>query len=1268
MRKFVFCLAVLAFAFMAPVALQAQTKGSLSGTVTDPAGAVVPGANVTLRNNATGATRTVSTADNGVFTFIPVEPGLYTLTVEISGFKKAVANNVEVNVNTPAQVSISLETGAVSETVTVTGAQDVVNTSSPSLTSVINTRQVTDLPLPTRNPLDLAGLQAGIAVTGNDTRGASIGGLRQTATNLTQDGINNMDNFVKTSSLFALNAPSLNSISEFSITTNTTGSEAGRGVAQVNLVTKGGSNDFHGGVFYLHRNEALNANTWFNNRNKTPRALLRQNFFGGDIGGPVYFPNLGDGGKSIFNGKDRAFFFFSYEGFRENFAVTRNRAVMTPEARNGIFRYARTCPATPDPNCSNGVQTVNLLAVGLQHNVNPIMSGIQSNIPAPNNTSCASFDIFNFSCFSYNVVGTDPNDKWVGRYDHQLVKHSSYGSHKLEVVFNRAHFLLTPDTFNSLEAPFPGGDNAFQESKRWLITGALVSNFGSSITNVFRYGKQWAPVFFLRDSQPTSPFVVMQTVADYNNTFMSQGRDTTVDQYTDNASWVKGKHLVRFGFDYQKIFADTINDAGINQTINLGTPNTNPSGLSGGASGNLPDASNAVLARANAVYANVVGNLNTATQTFNVTSPTSGFVPGATRSRIFKENDVALYVQDQWRMWSNLTVNAGVRWDWMGVPTIPNGLAIQLTNPFDVFGISGKGNLFNPTGPTGAPPAVGVLDFVSGNTGKKLYNDDWNNFAPFVGFAWSPDFKSGFLHTIFGSPGRSSIRMGYSISYLHDGFTVISNALGTGTTNPGLIQSAANNSPTGVLTAAGVTIPVSAFKVPITDKENFDANFNNSVWAIDPNLRTPYVQQWNVGYEREIFPNTALEVRYVGNHAVKVWWANNFNEVNIFENGFLAEFNRAQANQAICQANATACTTAQGAAGIAAASRTSTSFGNWGLAGQVPLTMLNTFFGSATSANFVNSTFTTAVSGNNVGTFASTLAFNSAFINTRKLFPQNFFVANPNANGATFLTNDSMSNYHALEVELRRRFSSGLQFQADYTFSKAMTDAPGALGNNQSDLVSFRTLRDKHLDYTRSSQDQTHRFVANALYELPFGKGRYWMSDANSFVNQIIGNWNVGSIVTWATRPPWYVASGRTTFNSFNAGSAPAQLKGITFDEFKSHVGLFETPAGVFFLDPEFITRVQTEGLITTPPAGQWGNFPINSIDGPTYFNIDMSVTKRWPINERVRLELKTTFINILNHPSFVYGTLNFDSTNFGRITSTSGSERQIHFTGSVRF
>lgn len=1234
----------------------AQTTGSLSGTVTDPNGAVVAGATVKITNTATGAERSATTNSNGAVFFEALQPGTYSVSVEGKGFKKTVASNIEVSVANTAQFSIALELGLSSEVVNVTTAQETINTSSPSLTNVVDTRQVKDLPLPTRNPLDLAALQAGIAVVGTDTRGSSVGGLRQSATNVTQDGINAMDNFVKTSSFFAISAPSLNSTAEFSITTGTVGSEQGRGVAQVNLVTKGGSNEFHGGIFYLHRNDALNANSFFNNSTGTnattgkpvqPRNRQRQHFFGFDIGGPVYFLGFGEGGPHIFNGKDTAFFFFSYEGFRENFSATRNRTVLTPEARTGIFRYTGT---------NGALQTVNLLSIGNVGALNPIMTALINSTPTPNNTLVG--DNFNTAGFLYGVNGSDINDKYVARYDHQLVKESKLGAHKLEFVFNRADFSLNPDTFNGLESPFPGGINAFQESQRWLVTGALVSTFGNS-TNVFRYGKQWAPVGFLRDANPGSPFVIFATGTTPTNTFMSQGRETIVDQIKDDFSMTKGNHIIRAGFDYQQVFADTFNDAGINQSISLGTNSSNPSGI---LLSELPFGTNADVTRATAVYATIVGNLASSTATFNVNSPTSGFVLGATRSRLFKQRDVALYVQDQWKFRSNITLNFGVRWDFMGVPTIPNGLAIQ-PNPTEIFGVSGFGNIFNPNAPAGVPTTVVNLNFVDGDTGKKLYNRDWNNFAPFAGIAYSPNFENKFLKALFGSVGKSSIRAGFSISYLRDGFTVISNALGVGTTNPGLIQTASNTTPTGVLTAAGVPLTTPTFQIPISDRTNHLINPGNGLWAIDENLRTPYVQQWSFGFEREIAPNTAFEIRYQGNHAVKVWRANDFNEINIFENGFLNEFRNAKINLA-----------ARGGSSFAP-----------GCVGCVALPLLDKFFaGLASSSGYTSSTFISNLNNDNVASFASTLAQSNTYRANRENpangIPFNFFMVNPNAAFVRLLSNDSMSNYHALQIELRRRFSNGFQFQADYTFSKALTDAPDAQGNNQSDLVSFRTLRNKRLDYRRANFDQTHRFVTNAIYELPFGKGKMFLNGSNPIVNYLVGGWTLGGILSWSTRPPFFISSGRTTFNNFNSGNNPAQLLGITFEEFKKNLGIFRRPEGIYFINPDllnittnattgaFVSSTLKPGLLGVSAPGTFGNFPISSLNGPQFFNLDLSLVKKIRIRERVSLELKTTAINVLNTPSFVFGTQSFDSTSFGRITGQSGSVRIIHFTGSVRF
>jgi len=261
----------ISYATMIQAAFQAQTTGSLAGTVTDPGSAVVAGATVTVVNVTTGAERSGVTNSSGAFDFQTLLPGTYTISVEAAGFKKAIVRGVIVSVASTAQVIIPLEIGLANETVTITTTQDVINVTSPSLTNVINTRQVVDLPLGGRNPVELAALQAGIAVIGTDTRGASVAGLRQTAVNLRQDGINAMDNFVKTSLFFAITTPSLNSTQEFSITTGTVGSDAGRGAAQVNLVTKGGTNEFHGGAFLQLINESYNANTFFNNFNGTVR-------------------------------------------------------------------------------------------------------------------------------------------------------------------------------------------------------------------------------------------------------------------------------------------------------------------------------------------------------------------------------------------------------------------------------------------------------------------------------------------------------------------------------------------------------------------------------------------------------------------------------------------------------------------------------------------------------------------------------------------------------------------------------------------------------------------------------------------------------------------------------------------------------------------------------------------------------------------------------------------------------------------------------------
>jgi hypothetical protein len=1249
-----------ALSLIGSIALGQASRSSLSGLIHDQGSAAVSGAKVTAKHVATNEEFQTTSDAQGAFIFPSLPLGKFSVTIDAAGFKRLEAQDVTIEVGTPAKLNIALEVGQVNEAVTISGTQEVVNTTSATLTNVVKTNQIKDLPLPSRNVLELARLQAGVAVSGTNTRTASVGGLRGSATYVTQDGVNAMDNFVKTDSFFALTAPSLDSVQEFSLTVGTVGSDAGRGVAQVTMVTKGGTNQYHGRLFYQHRNDALNANTFFNNASGTPKEVLRQHFAGFNIGGPVWLPKK-PFGPAAYDGRDKSFFFFSYEAFRENFQATRNRTVLTPEARQGIFRYT---------GANGQVQTLNLLNVGDFGALNSMTTAQLNAMPAANNTLVG--DGLNTAGHRFNVTGTDPSDKYVGRFDQKLLDSSKLGSHKLEFVYNHAEFLLTPDTFNNLEAPFPGGVNGFQSSKRILATAAIQSTLGSRMTNEFRVGHQRAPVGFFRDGQPSTPFLNLNSVTDFDNTFMSQGRNTLVYQFIDNFSLVAGRHSFRMGTDIQSISAITFNDAGINQTININSNNVNPDGILPAEFPNLPrnadgtpnTTGTAIVNRAKSVYVDLVGLLGSSSKTFNVTSPTSGFVPGATRQRDFKQRALSLYFQDQWRMRSNFTVNYGLRWEFQGVPYEINGLAIQPANGIaGLYGVSGLNNLFTPGQLAGSTTTE--LEFVNGDTGKKLYGNDWNNFAPFIGIAYSPDFEKGPMRWIFGPTGKSSIRAGFSISYLQDGFTVVSNALGTGTTNPGLIQNVANNTPTNVLTSAGVQLPTPNFTTPITDAGNLQLNNGNGLWTFDPALRVPYVQQWSLGIEREIANNTAFEVRYVGNHAVKLFRAIDVNEVNIFENGFLQEFLNAQRNL-----------TANGGRSFAP-----------GGPGTVPLPIFNTLFAGFTAAQqtsggFGSTTFINQLNNNNIGDMAFTLANAPTYRTNRNNLTfngrpaPNFFLANPNASFARALTNGGYSNYHSLQVEIRRRMTKGLQLQGSYTFSKALTNSDGG---GQSTLEQYRTFRNLDLDKHRAGFDQTQRFIANFIYELPFGSGRRWLSGGIPVLGKAIEGWQVGSIISYQTGGPIGVFAGRSTVNQFNTGLNPAQLIGITAKEFSNSTGVFRTPAGVFFVDPRLLDITTNaagqltgatlkDGLLGAPAPGTFGDFPRNLINSPNFSQVDISLTKMTRIYEKANVEFKANFINAFNTPNFAFADITFDNANFGRINSTRGSERQINFILAINF
>lgn len=1196
------------------------TRGSLSGNVTDQTGAVLTNAEVQIKNPANSETIKTLTDETGEFVFPSVAIGNYELTVEAKGFKRFMIQSVVIEVSTPARLSLSMSVGEISEAITISNAQELVNTTSPTLTNVVERRQIMDLPLGSRNPIELVRLQAG--VTGSGTGVTTAAGLRGATTNITRDGINVMDNFVKTSNFFALTAPTVEATGEFSVSVGTVSSDAGRGVGQVRIVTPSGTNQFHGGLFWFHRNRELNANSFINNANNTPRPFTLQNRVGFMANGPVHLPKAIFGPAS-YDGRNRSFWFLSFEAFRQPFTTVRTRTVLTSEARTGIFRYV---------GANGQMQTVNILNVGINKAYNPTVKAIIDQTPLPNNSLIG--DGLNTSGFNFGAKGISITDRWSSRFDQVITENSRLGSHKFEFVLHRTPSSLSPDTGNAIDAPFPGGVNGIQYSTQTATAVAIHSTFGLHFANEVRMGYQRAPVFFGPEKAPEQKFFIsLPLINNPINSVLVNTRNTPVYHWQDHFSWVKKSHTIRFGAETQSITYYNFSESGTYPSVSLGTNPANPDGI---LNANLPSlpagaAGTTIANRIRSMYALLTGNLGSAGQTFNVISPTSGFVPYAGSQYPIRQREVNLYAMDQWRVRRNFTLNVGLRWEFLGVPKMLNGLTLQPVNGIrDLYGISGEGNLFNPGVLKGTAPSF--LDFAGDELGRPYFNNDWNNFAPYFGFAFSPSSEKGWRRKIFGGEGKASVRGGFSISYMRDGLSQHRAAL---VNNPGLTASVVNPAPTGVLTAAGVPVATPIFKAPISDAENFQRNVFNSMNAYDPKLRVPYTQQWSFGIEREIVGRIAVEARYVGNHAVKLYRAFDINEGNIFENGFLQEFLNAQKNLA---------------------ANRGTSFAP-GAAGTVPLPILVTLFAGVPAASgFANAAFINNLNLNNVGSMIFSLRTSPVYATNRTRLAPNFFAANPNINQGVIIANGASSNYHSLQVEVRRRFYRGLLLQAAYTFSKAITDTEGSTNN----FEPFRTIRNLRLDRHRADYDVPHTFVANYIYELPIGAGRRFWNGGPLVLRKLIDGWQTQGIVSWHSGFPTFATSGRTTFNDY-ATLNPAQLS-IPFDEFKANVGVFKTPSGVFYINPNIMNITTAangtlqnatlkEGILGSPPPGQFGNFPRNALNSPSFFQMDASLIKRTRIKEQLNLEFRAEFFNVFNTVNFGSGTLTFDSQRFGQIT-----------------
>ncbi|MDX2030512.1 MAG: TonB-dependent receptor [Blastocatellia bacterium] len=1229
-------------------------RGRIEGTVRDPQGQLIPNATITLTNLGTGETRTAVSSGEGVYVAVEVKPGAYRVTAEATGFKKITVEGIVVQVATVATVNLELPVGAASESITVNASesQEVVNSANPEVGDVVDRQRILDLPLDGRNPLELTALQAGVQLRTNadgEIDRFSINGNRTVANNITVDGVNASDNFLKTPANVTLPVipVSVESIGEFRVTTALPSAEFGRGTAQVNAITASGTNQLRGSLFEFHRNTVFNANTFFNNSTVSPatgetlpREKLIRNQFGGRLGGPVTLPKWLLG-PFAYNGKDRTFFFFSYEGKRESRGLSRNRTVYTSQARQGIFRYLNGLPTTPANVAANPglVRSVNVLGLNATRaTLDPLVSRYLALTPTPNNFQLG--DGLNTGGYRFNSTILSPSDVFAGRLDHRLT-----AKHSLEATFSYGDVNFLGDYINEGEPAFP---DAPYRTRNTLGRGASItlrSTLAPQVINEARFGAQLSTLTFGNTATfPEGYQVDFGTIFDPVNDFLGSGRNLRVLQFTDNLTWIRGSHTIKTGAELRSLwvhrytFADTLPRADFSTAVNdPGFTRTTQ----------FPGSTTADFNNARTLANNITGAIGSVFQTFNVLERGAGFVPGAPEVREYSNREADFYAQDTWRFRPNLTLSLGVRYEYQTAPRELNGLALlPVGGSAGLYGISGKGNLFQPG--TFSGPATTVLDYAG-----ELYKADRNNFAPILGFAWDPFRK-----------GKTSLRGGYRISYVRGSFNTID---GTLDDNEGLILTTQRNLG-GFLRNGIAPAPVPTVSIPAT--QSIQVSSTVDVRAFDENLRTPYVQEWTFSVQHEVLRNTSLEVRYVGNRGIKLYRGYDINEVNILARDsrtgqtFLDAFRIAQNNlEAFKRARPTATPNFKYDAAIAG-SRPNPLFDD-------------VLFRGRAASEFQLTNYVQRLEEGRAGDFADYVS-RVRLANGRRgdpfyaavaagLLPVNFFRANPNVRGAQLFGNASFSTYHALQIELQRRLAGGARFQVNYSFAKGLSDFIGSTG----DTNSFLTLRNTRLE--TGQFNNTHQLTGNFIYQLPVGRGRRFLKGVNGLPGHLLSGWQLGGIMRYNSGDPLSLLSQRGTFNrdDRSALNSVDVAGNLSREDLQKLATVRTTSIGVVYFDPNLAPGTSSDPskiLFLNPGPGTNGTLGLSSIFGPRFWNFDFSTLKRTRLTEDVNLEFRAEIFNLFNTVNFDNPVTTINSANFGRITSITGRPRLMQFALRLNF
>jgi hypothetical protein len=1248
----VICVALVLLA--SSLVLGQGTTSRIGGTVQDGNGASVAGALVTLTNEGTGISFKTETSESGTYAFDLVQVGKYSLSIEKQGFKKFLSQGNTLNINQPTTVNATLETGGVAETVTVQASGEQVQTStSGNIGSTIEQKTLESLPIVGtrgRNPLDLLNFQPGV-VTGGNTGGAvNVNGSRDRAFNFTLDGID-INESTSGGSNFTPLRPNPDSVEEFQIVTSNFTAELGRSSgAQVTLVTRSGTNQFHGNLFEYYRTPRFDAKSYPVTIAGLPKDQFVQHIFGGSFGGPLFDPGFGDTGRPFRLLRDKAFFFVNLQLLRASDTALVTRTVYTQAARQGLFRYAvgranapagtstpavnadgsptlPACLGTPATNAPC-LRSYNIATNPTGVGIDPTLAAIINASPLPNNFTTG--DGLNTAGFNFASPQHEKQYDFVSKFDFKLRDNSL-----VYVRYAQGAQNTFGDSANGGRPIFPGSPNFVDTTRspknlavnwRWSPSATFTNEAIVGVSKFFF-------TFLTPFPDPNLPFSFIN-VATPNTNFSYNARGVRTLQLVDNVTFLRGSHTLKGGinFRFNKHRDDRSSVAG-----SAIEPVVTFSGTAGFSAFNLP-ASGATsinsndLTRLQNTIVDELGKIGTVSRAF-VLDPTnpSAFAPVGTRwlnEANYPELD--FYFQDNWRFRSNLVFDLGVRWEAKLHPTVKGRPILVPNQPVKI----------------GAPPS-NTVKWVEGD----VFKNDYSKFLPSIGFAWDP-FKSG----------KTSIRGNYRIA---------SDRIATFLFGSSIFQSTPGNNigPTNsVFGQAGGLFrnvgPIIAALTPTTSPDVLrqpPAISSGSISAIDPDLQFPQIHEWSASFQREIRHNV-IEVNYIGKHGVHLLGGYNANQVNVFagvpgvNQNFLEAFNLIRED---IRVNGNTITYNSPLMNLLF---TGNAANNAGTATFRSVATTNTIsLGNvATAAQNVSQRLCQAGDVTNGICTATGAQLISRTVGNAFLFqPYPQFTGGFNV----FDSND-YSNYHGLQLIFKRRISSGLGFQFGYTLSKSKDNrswdpslSTVSTGNTQSASSTPFDLRDRSINYTWSDFDRRHVFQGTYTYELPFGQGRKFASKAPKIVDHVIGGWLFSGTVLLSSGRPFTVYSGLNTLS--NVVQSTANCSGCTRD---SGQLVLETGRNFWF-------DTATRAMFSQPAPGSLGNTPRNFFIAPKYFQWDASLSKKFKITERVGFDLRFDARNVLNNPSFDNPTAVFTSSIFGRINdSVTNNARRIQLSGKLSF